>query len=55
MLTLFAMVILNKISLLRGLRPLSSQLLITVINNLKKSLVGTSSIACDKSAMKKLA
>lgn len=55
MLTLSLVVILNKMFLLEGLRPQSSPLLITVITNLKKSLVKTRTISYNKSAMKKLA
>lgn len=55
MLTLFSVMVLNKMFPLKGLRPLSSQLLITVITNLKESLVRTQTISCNKSAMKKLA
>lgn len=55
MLTLFSVTVLDKMFPLKGLRPLSSQLLITVIINLKESLVKTQTISCNKSAMKKLA
>lgn len=55
MLTLFSVTVLNKKFPLKGLRPLSSQLLITIITNLKDSLVRTQTISCNKSAMKKLA
>lgn len=55
MLTLFSVTVLNKMFPLKGLRPLSSQLLITVITNLKEALVKTQTISCNKSAMKKLA
>ena len=54
MLALFSELILNKMFLLKGLRPLSSQLLITAITNLQKSLVETRTIFSKKSAMKKL-
>lgn len=55
MLTLSSVVILNRMFLLKGLNPQSSQLLIIVITNLKKSLVKTRTISYNKSAMKRSA
>ena len=55
MLTLYSVLILNRVFLLKGLRPLSSQLLITAITHLQQSLVKYGTISDNKSGMKKLA